>query len=176
MKFLIGKEKLKQLNFQHSHSISILHSQIDESQQEIERLNKQLTELADKNSELNAKLSPLSLNVSTASSKPIEFANNFILRQAEVDHVEENKVTNRTLEELLNEPPPNPQSLNSNNDNVVSLLQQMELLRNDLHKGKLQLIHLNELLNESELTNSRLTEQITVLKEEIRRCYSYYYF
>ena len=35
--------------------------------------------------------------------------------------------------------------------------------------AKFQLEHLNELLNESELNNVRLTEQINVLKEEIRR-------
>ena len=173
------------MNFQNSQSILLLHSQIDESKQEIERLNKQLLELLDKNNELNYQLSSLSSNVSTVSShkedshtsKPIEFTNNFILRQAEVEYVErdkfteESRLTNKTLEELLNELPKNTQSLtiNPSNDAVVSLLQQMEFLRNDLHKGKLQLIHLNELLNESELSNSRLTDQINLLKEEIRR-------
>jgi hypothetical protein len=44
-----------------------------------------------------------------------------------------------------------------------------EQLKNDLNKAKFQLEHLNELLNESELNNVRLTEQINVLKEEIRR-------
>ncbi len=44
-----------------------------------------------------------------------------------------------------------------------------EFLKNDLNKAKIQLEHLNELLNESELNNVRLTEQINVLKEEIRR-------
>lgn len=50
-----------------------------------------------------------------------------------------------------------------------NLLHQMELLKQDMNKGKLQLVHLNELLNESELSNSRLTEQINVFKDEIRR-------
>ena len=45
----------------------------------------------------------------------------------------------------------------------------MEQFKKELSKGRLQLEHLNELLNESELNNVRLSEQINVLKEEIRR-------
>ena len=50
-----------------------------------------------------------------------------------------------------------------------NLLAQMDQLKADLVKSKKQLEHLNDLLNESELNNVRLTEQINLLKEEIRR-------
>jgi hypothetical protein len=56
----------------------------------------------------------------------------------------------------------------SNTDSSL-ILGQIEQLKNDLTKSKRQLEHLNDLLNESELNNVRLTEQINVLKEEIRR-------
>lgn len=42
-------------------------------------------------------------------------------------------------------------------------------LKNDLSKTRVQIEHLNELLNESELNNARLSDQINLLKEEIRR-------
>ena len=48
-------------------------------------------------------------------------------------------------------------------------MNQIEQLKSDINKGRLQLEHLNELLNESELNNARLTDQINLLKEEIRR-------
>ena len=59
------------------------------------------------------------------------------------------------------------QTINSFDSKAI--LGQIEQLKNELNKAKTQLEHLNELLNESELNNSRLTEQINVLKEEIRR-------
>ena len=42
-------------------------------------------------------------------------------------------------------------------------------LKSDLSKTRVQIEHLNELLNESELNNARLSDQINLLKEEIRR-------
>ena len=72
----------------------------------------------------------------------------------------------KTFEQLLNEPLPT-QLINSLDSKAI--LGQIEQLKNELHKAKTQLEHLNELLNESELNNARLTEQINVLKEEIRR-------
>jgi hypothetical protein len=70
-----------------------------------------------------------------------------------------------TFEKLLNEP---ASVLTSNTDSSV-ILKQIDKLKNDLIRSKKQLEHLNDLLNESELNNVRLTEQINVLKEEIRR-------
>ena len=50
-----------------------------------------------------------------------------------------------------------------------ALLAQIDKLKVDLSKARLQLEHLNELLNETELNNARLTDQINLLKDEIRR-------
>lgn len=77
----------------------------------------------------------------------------------------------KTLEQLLSE----PSSFSSSSSSIgyssdsKTIINQMEQLKIDLSKAKLQLEHLNELLNESELNNARLTDQINVLKEEIRR-------
>lgn len=74
----------------------------------------------------------------------------------------------KTFEQLLNESSSNPASpiTDRNSDEVLS---QIDKLKTDLGKSRLQLEHLNELLNESELNNNRLSEQINLLKEEIRR-------
>jgi hypothetical protein len=164
--------------------MSLLHSQIEESKQEIDRLNKQLYELKEKNQELSTKTnSPLSASISgksdsafnrLTSSKSIDLSSNFILRQ--VENIEssilsdENK-SNKSVEELLSESFSSSANLNVSTSiiDTKTLMEHMDSLKSDLNKGKLQLMHLNELLNESELNNSRLTEQIVVLKEEIRR-------
>ena len=94
------KEKLKVLTSQNSQSISLLQNQLIESKQEIDSLNKQINELREKilELEMNAKNSPLNVNVSMSSSrkdsspqlaritpqKSIDLTNNFILRQVEV--------------------------------------------------------------------------------------------
>lgn len=184
------KEKLRQLNSQNSQAISELQNQILESKQEIDRLNRLINEFKEKaNNSLqaNEKNSPLDVSNTSSSSqkdsllarltpqKSIDLTNNFILRQVEnIDRsLDENKQNsaNKTLEELLNESPvvPSKSPSNSITPDSKTLLQQMEHLKTDMNKGKLQLVHLNELLNESELNNSRLSEQINVLKDEIRR-------
>lgn len=177
---LNSKEKLKALKSQNSQSISLFQNQIIESKQEISSLHIQIKDLKEKKIELeiNAKNLPLDINVSNKESSPqlrrinsqnsIDLTNNFILRQVEnIDQSFENKsYSNKSVEELLNESPVYP---NNTMSDSKDLLHQMEILKQDMKKGKLQLIHLNELLNESELNNSRLTEQINVLKDEIRR-------
>ena len=57
----------------------------------------------------------------------------------------------------------------SQSSDSKQVLNQMNQLKTDLTKSKVQLEHLSELLNESELNNNRLSEQINLLKEEIRR-------
>ena len=74
----------------------------------------------------------------------------------------------KTFEQLLNESSSNPVSPNTN-QNSEEVLSQIDKLKTDLGKSRVQLEHLNELLNESELNNNRLSEQINLLKEEIRR-------
>ena len=81
---------------------------------------------------------------------------------------------NVSLEELLREPSkPAPQTASATTSqysvDAKAYMNQIEQLKSDINKGRLQLEHLNELLNESELNNARLTDQINLLKEEIRR-------
>lgn len=76
--------------------------------------------------------------------------------------------TIKTFEQLLNEELSSP-STPSNHINNDLALSQIEKLKVDLSKSRVQLEHLNELLNESELNNNRLSDQISLLKEEIRR-------
>lgn len=86
------------------------------------------------------------------------------------DHAANKSTNNISLEELLSEPSKpiaNPNSQFSVDSKAY--LSQIEQLKSELNKGRLQLEHLNELLNESELNNARLTDQINLLKEEIRR-------
>lgn len=81
--------------------------------------------------------------------------------------------TIRTFEQLLlSDSSMSPASISGPNNSVDSPRvgdANAEKLRSDLTKSKVQLEHLNELLNESELNNARLSEQINLLKDEIRR-------
>ena len=77
--------------------------------------------------------------------------------------------TIKTFEQLLNEELSSPNHINSD-----LALSQIEKLKVDLSKSRVQLEHLNELLNESELNNNRLSDQISLLKEEIRRFGSFF--
>jgi hypothetical protein len=54
------------------------------------------------------------------------------------------------------------------NDNKVNQ-NLIKTLRDELNRTIKRLEHINELLNESELNNERLNEQVSILKEEIRR-------
>lgn len=76
--------------------------------------------------------------------------------------------TIKTFEQLLNEELSAP-NITPNHINNDLTLTQIEKLKVDLSKSRVQLEHLNELLNESELNNNRLSDQISLLKEEIRR-------
>lgn len=80
--------------------------------------------------------------------------------------------TIKTFEQLLNETSPTVSQLASPNSMFHTPLTgsvEVDKLKTDLNKSRVQLEHLNELLNESELNNNRLNDQINLLKEEIRR-------
>lgn len=163
------KDKLKQLNIQNIQTISILQAQLEESKEEIDKLNKQFNELKNmdmtsnqiigSSSPLNVSITSLSSQVNTLS--PSIKSNDF--------SESNNKPTNKTFEQLLNEPAAPTHIPSINPIDSKAILGQIEQFKNELNKAKLQLEHLNELLNESELNNARLTEQINVLKDEIRR-------
>lgn len=166
------KEKVKQLKAQNNESTNLLQSQLEESKLQIIQLNKEIEDLI-KNSPR-----PMSPNSNYVSSiyrqeshsvsllESVTVKNNFILGVSAnsnnlTDHEKSNNKEAKTIEELLLEASPT----HTNSANDAKFLKD----RSDLNKAKLQLEHLNELLNESELNNVRLSEQINVLKDEIRR-------
>jgi uncharacterized small protein (DUF1192 family) len=107
----------------------------------------------------------------TTSSK---MTNNFIFdtSRASITSPSSNNSNDfqKSFEKLLNEPNVNFNSTSGFNlAETQTLLSQIGQLKTDLIKSKKQLEHLNDLLNETELNNVRLSEQITVLKDEIRR-------
>jgi hypothetical protein len=77
--------------------------------------------------------------------------------------------SHQTLEDLLSEPLPSNKNneVYQNEDKLI--VDQLEQMKSQLSKAKIQIEHLNELLNESELNSSRSCEQINLLKQEIRR-------
>lgn len=187
------KEKIRNLNIQHLHTVDLIQVKLDDSRREIERLNKVLQELRNKSpspGNLTPNNSFFQAHSRTNSDQINHLAakNNFILGMdaSQISEViffklffflifylkffkrsdtEDNKNSLLTLEQLLGE----PSIVHSEASDSKLLLSQMTQLKNDLTKSKLQLDHLNELLNESELNNARLNDQINLLKEEIRR-------
>lgn len=175
-------------------TISLLQAQLEESKQEIDKLSKQITELKNSSIEMqstppisagvymNGTSSPLSVSIQSMSSSTQSQSttrqspsktNDLLQHQQSNDRSSEStssKLT-KSFEQLLNEPAQATTTSNTfvNPLDSKAILNQIEQLKNELNKAKLQLEHLNELLNESELNNARLTQQINVLKEEIRR-------
>jgi hypothetical protein len=175
-----AEEKLRTLSVQSSKSINLLQVELAEFKQEVVRLKRELAEtqqlLANQTAQ---KLIETNLDVK-AIKEQVDNRNNFILGPAsttstfddlllqKVNSPPNTTKTTKTLEELLNEPNLFYSST-SNSDDTKLLLNQIEQQKSDLNKSKRQLEHLSELLNESELNNSRLSDQINLLKEEIRR-------
>ena len=171
------KEKIKQINSQHLQSTNILQLSLEESKKEIESLNRELDELHNypiSNTRVNhlaisrnKSASPLTIKEDDAPKT------NFILGQSNAQSSDENnlksssegKVKMRTIHQLLSETAQLPVT----NEEFEQLVTQLRQIKIELGKAKLQLEHVNELLNESELNNERLNEQISLLKEEIRR-------
>ena len=178
------KEKIKQLTAQNCTAIDSLHIQLQESKEEIDKLSKQLNESKSSRQEHGI------LTVQTQVTSSLNNSNNVtpninlqspkaddsfgrLLRRVSSERPDDSSSStdpakssmNKTLEELLSETSFS-ESLSIDTRQLVS---QIEAHKNELNKGRMQLKHLNELLNESELNNQRLTEQISFLKEEIRR-------
>jgi len=157
------KDKFKQLNIQSAKSIDFLQSQLEEARDQVENLNKQL------NDEIKSRSLPLGNTFSSNQEKGLieERTRNEI-------NSSNNSNSNNTLfiEDLLS----NESTTTHKFTNQTSLqkifesdISDYEEVKSNLSKSKLQLSHLNEILNESELNNVRLNEQISLLKEEIRR-------
>jgi chromosome segregation ATPase len=169
------KDKLKQLNIQNMQAISMLQQQLEESKEDIDKLNKKFNELKMNPSESNISINLSASSLSSNQISPMHrqsSSNSITTNETVVTNNNNNnnnndsiKTSSKSFEQLLNEP--SDPIVNLNETKII--LNQIETLKNELNKAKLQLEHLNELLNESELNNVRLTEQINVLKEEIRR-------
>ncbi len=193
------EEKIRVISLKNNQAINLLQIQLEESKQEINTLNKQLNEATKNASQVLRSSSSHSNLDFNSEFKSVESAkNNFILgskieqKNQQASDERENllsqsdagsspkdaKKNSKTFEQLLNEPDDSHLTTSfsfssSSNDASSStsklLLSQIEQYKSDLNKSKLQLEHLSELLNETELNNVRLTEQINLLKEEIRR-------
>ena len=189
------EEKLRAMSLKNNQTINLLQSQLEEAKEELNKLNNQLNETkyaSQQNNLISRSTSHFNSDVNESSSNHVENSkNNFILGTKSHEHrnqqgderesllnqsggssPKDTRKNSKTLEQLLNEPsqllsPTNAFSFSSNDSKL--LLNQIDQYKTDLNKSKLQLEHLNELLNESELNNARLTEQINLLKEEIRR-------
>jgi len=184
------------MSLKNNQTINLLQSQLEEAKDDLNRLNKELNETKETSQQqgnvFSRSSSRFSPGLNETNFNHVENSkNNFILgistndqkiphgddienllSQSTSSSPKDTRKNSKTLEQLLNEPsqtlsPTNAFSFQSNDTKL--LLNQIDQYKSDLNKSKLQLEHLNELLNESELNNARLTEQINLLKEEIRR-------
>jgi hypothetical protein len=161
------KEKFKQMNSQSAKSIDLLQSQLEEARDQLDKLNKQLNEEM-KNRSLSPSISSPSnqlgkglmeeRTLNETNSSHSNSNNTLFIEDLLSNESKSAKFTNQT----------SLQQIFDSDMNSVSV-SDYEEVKSNLNKSKLQLTHLNEILNESELNNARLNEQISLLKEEIRR-------
>ncbi|CAF0932357.1 unnamed protein product [Adineta ricciae] len=139
------KEQIATIEIDHKHLISTLQNQIEASELEIQQFKLHISSLQQIIDENQYQTKHIGINDSTlAWSDPID-------QPAE-------KV------ELLNNAHESQEiSLKPNEQNDWHQLQE------ECNQMKIRFTETNELLTESEVTNSHLTEQITFLKDEIRR-------
>ncbi|CAF2584283.1 unnamed protein product [Rotaria sp. Silwood2] len=171
------KEQITAIKIDHERSISILQNQLQASKQEIEQLKNRMELLRQTNVDNEKESSQVVFN-NDINKEDIPWT--YSERQqgegsesASVDF-QPADVAVKTLENVLFG---NTNTIQSSSSNVEKprhiLFEDVELERQrieeELNKTKYRLLNTTELLNESELNNVRLSEQVSLLKDEIRR-------
>ncbi|CAF4693066.1 unnamed protein product [Rotaria sp. Silwood1] len=171
------KEQIAAIETDHERSISILQNQLQASKQEIEQFKNRIELLRQTNVDNDKESSQIILNNDINKD---EIPWTFSERQqgegsesASIDY-QPPDVAVKTLENVLFGNTQTPQSPSSNLEKPRHILfEDVELERQrieeELNKAKYRLLNTTELLNESELNNVRLSEQVSLLKDEIRR-------
>ncbi|CAF4993163.1 unnamed protein product [Rotaria sp. Silwood1] len=171
------KEQIAAIETDHERSISILQNQLQASKQEIEQFKNRIELLRQTNVDNDKESSQIILNNDINKD---EISWTFSERQqgegsesASIDY-QPPDVAVKTLENVLFGNTQTPQSPSSNLEKPRHILfEDVELERQrieeELNKAKYRLLNTTELLNESELNNVRLSEQVSLLKDEIRR-------
>ncbi|CAF1050221.1 unnamed protein product, partial [Rotaria sordida] len=172
------KEQIAAIETDHERSISILQNQLQASKQEIEQLKNRIELLRQTTNIDNEKESTQIVFNNDITKDDIPWT--YSERQqgegsesASVDY-QSADVAVKTLENVLFGNTNTNQLSSSNLDKPRHILfEDVELERQrieeELNKTKYRLHNTNELLNESELNNVRLSEQVSLLKDEIRR-------
>ncbi|CAF0743899.1 unnamed protein product [Rotaria sordida] len=172
------KEQIAAIETDHERSISILQNQLQASKQEIEQLKNRIELLRQTTNVDNEKESTQMVFNNDITKDDIPWT--YSERQqgegsesASVDY-QPADVAVKTLENVLFGNTNTNQLSSSNLDKPRHILfEDVELERQrieeELNKTKYRLHNTNELLNESELNNVRLSEQVSLLKDEIRR-------
>ncbi|CAF3949860.1 unnamed protein product, partial [Rotaria sp. Silwood2] len=186
------KEQIATMESDHEGSISILQNELETSRQEMEQLKIRIDLLRQTNID-NEKLTsnPESshIGINNHCNRADTLACNTSERQREEEFESTNindqssNIAMKTSDNVLhgasstienNTTTYNTNSLSPLNDksrdNIFEYIQlERQRSEDELNKTKLLLLDITELLNESELNNTRLNEQIKLLKDEIRR-------
>jgi hypothetical protein len=161
-----------------SESIENYQLRLETSNDEIQRLRQKINDLskqswvkAESESKKPDSRHSLSPNTTAQSSNHSAISEQHIDIEDQIDTEDKDKKKEAKLmlEKLLNEP---ESIISDNNNKHLNNSQNIQPKSVDLEqqlKFRVQIEHLNELLNESELNNTRLLDQINLLKEEIRR-------
>ncbi|UJR23640.1 hypothetical protein I4U23_026625 [Adineta vaga] len=172
------KERISVIETDHERSISILQNQLQSSKQEIEQLKNRIESLRQVNVEHEKETTQVTIvnesNKDDASWAYAERQQGEGSESASGDH-QPTDVAVKTLENVLFGNSSNNNRFSSSNTDKPRhvLFEDAELERQrieeELNKTKYRLLNTTELLNESELNTVRLSEQVALLKEEIRR-------
>ncbi|KFM73437.1 GRIP and coiled-coil domain-containing protein 2, partial [Stegodyphus mimosarum] len=160
------KKQIKIMSEEHKRIVNDLQKQLDAADVEIARLQRDHQKSHSASVTPSASDNPVPFDILSQERQEGEGSENTEDINTPIRHLSLATIPTSgflSFEKLLQSPPEpgTPASFISNQD--------CEKLTADLNAANKKIEHLSEVLNESESTNLRLSEQVRVLKEEVRR-------
>lgn len=166
------KEQIKSLKEDHRKTLDLLHQQINMAEKENYRLQRELqqpqyTTTVIQRSNKSTEREPTD---SPSSDTPLDIARHEERQQGEgMEYVDSESCQRVNSSHGISSLVSFEQLLTQTDEEVIKPVFNEEELKMDLDSAEKRSDHLAQLLNESEATVMRLTEQAKILKEEIRR-------
>ncbi|CAF4632355.1 unnamed protein product [Rotaria magnacalcarata] len=183
----VYKEQIVSMESDYERSISTLKNELETTRQELEQLKIRIDLLRQTNidnEKLTSNTESSQIGINNHSNRDDTLACSTCERQqgeefdsASVEH-QLSHIPMKTLDnasiDTSSTVENNTTTLSSTNDKSLDIsFEKIEFerqrLEEELHTTKIHLLDTAELLNESELNNARLDQQVTLLKDEIRR-------
>ncbi|CAF3307816.1 unnamed protein product [Rotaria socialis] len=184
----VYKEQIVSMESDYEHSISTLKNELETTRQELEQLKIRIDLLRQTNidnEKLTSNTESSQIGINNHSNRDDTLACSTCERQQgeefesasvehQLSHIPTKTLDNASIDTSSTMENTTTTTLSSANDKSLDIsFEKIEFerqrLEEELHTTKIRLLDTAELLNESELNNARLDQQVTVLKDEIRR-------